>query len=152
MQIDKHQIVKAIEPQAGASIEGDYISLKNVVRCHVVVFIAQASATQVAITIEQCASVTAPNTGSTPITNVVPIWSNIDCASSNTLVPRTAAVSYTTDVGQLIKMVVFEINPEILDAGYDCISVFTATSDASNVTAAWYECEMRYSGADVIGN
>ena len=150
MQIDKHQIVKAIQPQAGAAITGDYISLKNVVRCHVVVFITQAAVNTVAITIEQAQAV-AP-TNSTAITKVVPIWSNLDCASSNTLTQRTAAVSYTTDAGQLIKMVVFEINPEILDATYDCITVKTGSSDASNITAAWYECEMRYSGADVIAD
>ena len=150
MQIDKDQIVKAIPPQAGGAITGDYISLKNVTRCHVVVFINQASATQVAITIEQAQAV-AP-TNSTAITKVVPIWSNLDCAASNTLVQRTAAVSYTTDTGQKYKIVVFEINPEVLDATYDCITVITAASDATNITAAWYEVEMRYSGADVIAD
>ena len=150
MQIDKHQIVKAIYPQAGGAITGDYISLKNVVRCHVVVFINQASATQVAITIEQAQAV-AP-TNSTALIKVVPIWSNLDCAASNTLVARTAAVSYTTDVGQKYKIIIFEILPESLSATYDCITVITAASDATNITAAWYECEMRYSGADVIAD
>ena len=150
MQIDKHQIVKAIYPQAGGAITGDYISLKNVVKCHVVVFINQAAANTVAITIEQAQAV-AP-TNSTAITNVAQIWSNLDCASSNTLEQRTAAVSYTTDAGVAYKIVIFEIDPASLADSYDCITVKTGASSAANITAAWYECEMRYNGADVIAD
>ena len=150
MQIDKHQIVKAIYPQAGGAITGDYVSLKNVVMAKVVVFINQAAANTVAITIEKATAV-AP-TGSTAITVAVPIWSNLDCAASNTLVQRTAAVNYTTDAGVKYKIIVFEIDPTTLGTTYDCITVKTGASSASNITAAWYELEMRYAGADVIAD
>lgn len=152
MQIDKHQIVRAIEPQAGGAITGDYISLKNVVKCKVVVFITQANAATVAITIEQATNVANSLADSTAITNVAQIWSNLDCAASNTLEPRTAAVNYTTDAGIKHKIVVFEIDPASLDDTFDCITVKTGASDVSNITAAWYELEMKYSGADVIAD
>jgi hypothetical protein len=150
MNIDKQITVCAIKPQAGGAITGTYISLKNVVKCFVKVLINQAAANTVAITIEQATAV-AP-TGSTAITNVAQIWSNLDCTASNTFVLRTAAVSYTTDAGQVPKIVVFQIDPASLDDGYDCITVKTGASSASNITAAWYELEMKYSGADVIAD
>ena len=150
MQIDKYQIVNAIKPQAGGAITGTYISLKNVVKCKVVVLINQVAANTVAITIEQATAVA--NTNSTPITNVAQIWANLDCTASNTLVLKTAAVGYTTDAGQVPKIIVFEIDPASLADSYDCITVKTGASSSSNITAAWYELEMKYSGADVIAD
>mgnify|MGYP007082102569 CR=1 FL=1 len=146
--IDKIKIIGAIAPQAGGAITGDYISLKNVLRCRVCVGINQVAANTVAITIEQATAVAPAN--STAITKVVPIWVNLSSGVSSTLVAATAAVSYTTDAGQVNKIVIFDIDPAILDDGYDCITVKTGASSASNITCAYYECEMRYSGAEVI--
>ena len=149
-QIDKIKFVSAIQPQAGASISGTCISLKNVLKCLVVVQIAQASATQVVITLEQSTAVN--KDGHTAITEVVPIWSNLDTAASDVLVKRTRAVNYTTDAGQKNKIVIFEIDASKLDATYDCINVLTGASNAGNLTSAHYICELRYSGADLDAN
>jgi len=146
-QLDKIKFVDAIEPQAGAAITGNYISLKNILKVLVVVQIAQAAVNTVAITIEQSTAVA--GTGHTAITQVVPIWSNLDTAASDVLVARTAAVSYTTDAGQKNKIIIFEIDASKLDATYDCINVLTGASDATNITSAHYICELRYSGADL---
>ena len=147
INFDKVKVVDAIEPQAGAAITGKYISLKNIVKVHVVVQIAQAAVNTVAITLEQSTAVA--GTGHTAITNVVNIWSNLDTAASDVLVARTAAVNYTTDAGQKNKIIVFEITPDILDDGYDVLNVLTGASDATNITSAHYLCELRYSGADL---
>ena len=141
------KIVEAITPQAGAGITGDYVSLKNVHRAFVVVHIAQAAVNTVAISIEQ-ASAVAP-TGSKVITNTVPIWANEDCVASDALVRQTDAVDFTTSAAQKHKIVVFQIDPTTLDLanGFDCITVKTGASDATNITAAqYYLCE-RYQQA-----
>jgi hypothetical protein len=137
------KIVEAITPQAGAAITGDYVSLKNVQMAWAVVHINQAAVNTVAITIEQATDVS--GTGHVAITKVVPIWSNLDCVASDTLVRRTDAVSYTTDAGQKHKTVVFQIDPATLTlANGDCITVLTGASDATNITSAIYLLETRY--------
>lgn len=147
MLLNKINVVEAIAPQAGGAITGDYISLKNVLKAWVVVHITQAASNTVAITIEQDTITTI--SASKAITKAVPIWSNLDCAASDVLVARTAAVSYTTDAGIKHKIVIFEIDPATLDIanGFDCITVKTGSSDVSNITSAQYILEQRYSGA-----
>ena len=151
MKIDKLQVVQAIAPQTGASARtSDYISLKNVVKCLVVCELAMATTDTCAITIEQATTVA--GAGHTAITDVVPIWSNLNTSTSNTLTARTAAVSYTTDAVAANKIVVFQIDPAILDDTYDVISVVMGASNASNYYSAVFLCEMKYSGADVIAD
>lgn len=132
------KIVEAITPQAGAAITGDYVSLKNYGKAYVIVHVAQGAADVMAISIEQATVVA--GTDSKVITNVVPIWSNLDCAASDTLVERTAAVNYSLDVGLKHKTVVFEIDPALLDVAhdFDCICVKTGASNAANITSALY--------------
>ena len=146
-QIDKIKFVEAIYPQVGASISGLCISMKNILKVLVVVQIQQAATNTVAITIEQSTAVN--KDGHTAITEVVPIWSNLDTAASDVLVKRTRAVNYTTDAGQKNKIIIFEIDASKLDATYDCINVLTGASNAGNLTSAHYICELRYSGADL---
>lgn len=149
MKVPKFQVVQAIAPIAGGSQRtGDYISLKNVTKCLIVCEFAMATTDTCAIVVNQATAV-APS-GATPITQVVPIWSNLDTSTSNTLTARTAAVNYTTDAVAKNKVVVFQIDPDHLDAGYDVIGVVMGSSNASNFYSAVYLCEMRYSGADVI--
>lgn len=142
-----YKIVEAITPQAGAAITGDYVSLKNAIMAYVVVHINQAAANTVAITIEQATAVA--NTGSKAITNVVPIWANEDCVTSDTLVRQTDAVSFTTSAATKDKIIVFQIDPATLDVAndFDCITVKTGASSASNITSAMYYLDMKYSQA-----
>jgi len=150
-QTAKSQIVQAIAPIAGGSQRtGAYISLKNVVKCTIVCNLAMATTDTCAITIEQSTAVA--GTGHTAITQTVPIWSNLDCSTSNISTARTAAVSYTTDAVAKNKIVIFEVIPDHLDAGYDVINVIMGASNASNTYTANYICDMRYSGADVIAD
>ena len=145
MFVEKIKEVDAIRPQAGAAITGDYISLKNVNKAWVVVTVYQDTTDVVAITIEQATTVAAA--GSTVITNVVPIWANQDCAASDTMVKQTSAVNFSTSAtDNKIKKVIFEIDPATLDTAndFDCITVRTAASDASNITEAHYILDMKY--------
>jgi len=144
---ENYKIVEAITPQAGAAITGDYVSMKNAHRAFVLAHINQAAANTVAITIEQAQAVA--NTGSKAITVAVPIWADEDCAASDTLVRQTDAVAFTTSAAQKHKLVIFQIDAATLnDAnGFDCITVKTGASSASNITSAMYVLETRYPGA-----
>ncbi len=150
-QLQKLKPVMAIAPatQAGGST-GKWISLKNISKVLVEVVIAQGASNTVAITIEQAPLVNGAN--NIAITEVVPIFSNLDTGTNDDLVKRTRAVDYTTDAGTNDKIVVFEIDADRLDAGYNCINVNLGSSSGSNVAAATYWCELRYSGADLDSN
>lgn len=131
--------VEALSPASDAAGRtGDYVSLKNAHMCYVVVHITQGNAATVTLSINQATAV-AP-TGAKAITNVVPIWSNLDCAVSDALVRRTDAINYTTDAGVKHKIVIFQVDPATLDLanGFDCIAVVTGASNADNITAAMY--------------
>jgi hypothetical protein len=87
-------------------------------------------------------------TGAKVLANAVPIWSNLDTATSDTLIRRTDAVSYTTDAAVKNKQVIFEIDPALLDLnnGFDCVYVTTGASNAANITAGLFMLtELRYS-------
>ena len=145
---EETKIVEALTPATDAAGRtGAYVSLKNAGRAFVVCHNAQGNAATVALTIEQASDVA--GTGSKPITNTVPIWSNLDCAASDTLVRRTDAVNYTTDAGVKHKQVIFQIDPSSLDVagGFDCITVKTGASDVANVTEAEYHLtDLRHQG------
>jgi hypothetical protein len=142
---EKYKIVRALTPATDAAgREGDVVSLKNVNKAYIVAQVAQGDANVVLFTVSQCQHVN--NVGIKAIANAVPIWSNLDCAASDTLVRRTDAVNYTTDAGVKNKMIVFQIDPATLDTanGFDCITITTAASNVGNVTAATYYLDMRF--------
>jgi len=145
---EKDKPVEAITPQDGGAITGAYVSLRDAEMCFVLVNINQANAATVDITIEQATDVA--GTGSKVITNVVQIWANQDCAATDALVRQVDAVSFTTSAALKQKLVVFQINPAHLDGnnGFDCITVRTAASDVTNITAAQYILgDLRYGGS-----
>ena len=151
--IEKTQIVEAIAPQAGAAITGDYISLKNAGHVTVLVHVTQATADPVAITIEQATAV--GGTGSKAITNAVPIYLVADAATSDVWVRQTDAVAYTTSATTKHKLVAFEIDAVSLDVagGFDCITVKTAASHATNLTSAVYVLsDLRYGPGTAIAD
>jgi len=145
---EKDKPVEAITPQVGGAITGAYVSLRDAEMCFVLVSINQANAANVAITIEQATDV--EGSGSKAITNVIQIWADQDCATTDALVRQTDAVSFTTSAALKQKLVVFQINPSHLDVnnGFDCITVKTAASDVTNITAAQYILgDLRYGGS-----
>ncbi|AFM40328.1 hypothetical protein Desaci_1302 [Desulfosporosinus acidiphilus SJ4] len=145
---EKDKPLEAITPQAGGAITGVYVTLRDAEDCYVLVHINQAVATAVDITIEQATDV--EGTGSKVITTAVPIWADQDCASSDALLRQPDAVAFTTSATLAHKLVVFQINPSHLDVtnGFDCITVKTAASDPTNITAAQYILsDLRFGGS-----
>lgn len=143
------KIVQAMEPATDAAGRtGDWVSLKTCHRCFVICHITQGNAATITISINQATAVA--GTGSKVITVAVPIWSNLDCAASDTLVARTAAVNYTTDAGVKHKQVIFQVDPMTLDIAnsFDCIAVITGASNVANITSAqYYLTDLRYAQA-----
>ncbi|WP_407312057.1 hypothetical protein [Desulfosporosinus sp. SB140] len=145
---EKDKPLEAITPQAGGAITGTYVSLRDAEDCYVLVQINQATAEPVAITLEQATDVEGSN--SKPLTNLIPIWADEDCTSSDLLVRQADAIYYTTSTTAKHKLVVFQINPAHLDVtnGFDCITVKTAASDPTNITAAQYILsDLRFGGS-----
>lgn len=137
--VEGAKIVEAMTPATDAAGRtGDYISLKDAARVFVVVHIAQGNAATVALTLHQATTVAAGSEKA--IANVVPIWSNLDTSLTDTLVARTAAVSYTTDAALKNKIVVFQVDAASLDVsgGFDCLTLKTGASNVANLTQAIY--------------
>ena len=118
-------VVNGLTPTVGptTALLADYISLKNAQMCWVVVQYHQGDADNQTFTMYRSELVAS---GAAVLTNVVPIWSNLDCATSNAMVRRTDAINYAGGTGTTHKLIVFQIDPASLGTTYDCITVGTA--------------------------
>lgn len=146
---EKYKTVAALNPATDAAGRtGAYVSLKNVNLAFVVVHITQGNAATVALSINQATSVAGGSAKA--LANAVPIWANLDVSVNDTLVRRTDAVNYTTDAAVKNKMVVFQIDPALLDInnGFDCIAVVTGASNVANITQAVYVLDNRFQQAN----
>jgi hypothetical protein len=91
-----YKIVSALNPATDAAGRtGAYVSLKNAIKATLVVHVTQGNAATIALSLSQATAVA--GTGAKAVSATFPIWSNLDTATSDTLVARTAAASYTTD-------------------------------------------------------
>lgn len=150
MSFNMPEILYPVQATAPVTTNGgvtcDYISLKNVNMAWIVVHLTQAVGHATAFTIEQATAVA--GTGSTAITNVVPIWYGAVTTSSQVLARQTDAVSYTmSDAVTGGVYIIFQIDPRELDDGYDCITLKAAdSSQATNFMEATYWLAPRYGG------
>lgn len=144
--IENLKVVEAIAPQtAGSAIAGDYISMESANHVTVIVHLTQANAATTAITIEQAKDVS--GTSSKALATEVPLFLVADCATSDSWVAQTPAVSYTTSDTLKHKLVAFEIDAEDLDVinGFKTLVVKCGASNAANIVSAKYICgKLRY--------
>ena len=79
----------------------------------------------------------------------MPVWAQQDAAAADALTRQTDAVNLTTSAAVKHKVVVFQIDPALLDVagGFDCLGVSTGASNAANVTSALFLLESRYPAA-----
>jgi hypothetical protein len=127
---------------AGAVITSDYISLKNAHKAWLVIHYADGNGN--AVVLQPLKATAVAPTGSTAITNVVKIWSNLATATDDTLVERTAATSYTLNAAAANKIVIFEIDPADLGETYDCIAFSATTPAAAEYISAVCYLQPRY--------
>ena len=140
-------VVEALAPQIGAAVvvTGDYISLKNLHKVFIVIHYDQGDATDITWTPMRATAV-AP-TGAVVLAETVPVWSNLDCATSDVITRRTNALNYASGVAQTHKIVIFEIDPRYLGDTYDCMAITSTVAVAATSTvSAQYICVPRYQG------
>jgi hypothetical protein len=124
-----------------------YFSLKGAGRAFVVVYMNQAAANTVALSINQALTVAG---GSPKAIGVTRIWTNIDAAAGAAYAKATEAATFTTAAGVAHKIVVFEVGPYCMDVagGFDCVNVVTGASAAANITSAMlFITRPKYPGA-----
>jgi hypothetical protein len=110
---------------AGGAVTGDYVSLKGYHRAYVVIKYRQADVNAITWNVTRATNVSA---GSAAVmTELMRIWSNLDCATSDLLVERTAAVNYASGAGTTNKIIIFEVDPASLTATFDCIAGASTT-------------------------
>jgi len=143
---EQFKIVQGKSPiTTNTAVTGDYVSLKNVHRAWVIFNFTQAAAHA---TVASLLRSTAVDTSGTAVTESVKIWCNEDTATSDTLVAATDAASETLTADIKNKMVVMQIDPELLAATYDCIAGYVAaSSESTNFVSMTYILEYRYAQA-----
>lgn len=127
-----------------------YRTLKGALKAWVVCRVNQGAAAQVTFTPLQAQDVSGTNSKAI---NAVPIYLVNAIATSDKLVPQTAAANFQADASLADKFVIFEIMPEVaLDEanGFKTIAVQTSASNAANITESHLVVWQRYEGQDVI--
>jgi len=140
------KIIEATPPAvgAGATITSDYISLKDAHKCWIVIHYYEAHNGAAVVYQPMKATAILPS-GATAITTAVKIWANVTADTTDLLVERTAATSYTGGTVTLKNhIVIFEIDPVDLGPTYDCIGFTAATPAAGDYISALFVIQPRY--------
>jgi hypothetical protein len=149
---ETHKIVKLYHGAANA-VSCDYISCKNAVdKVYFVIFhYSGGGDTDLVLGLKEATDVAAGTNAA--VTATFPIWSDTDAGtSSDTLVRQTNAATYTIDTtAGTDYMVVLEWDPALHTAGYDCITVYDATTggNGSNTITILAVFESKYQGASL---
>ena len=125
-----------------ALITTDAVSLKNAHKCWIIVQLDTIASSACIVTPMRATAVLP--TGGVVLANVVPIWVNLDMATSDTLVRDTDALAYTTLADALYKMIVFEIDPANLGGVYDCVYMTVGALAATEALCVEFILETRY--------
>lgn len=143
---EKVKVIEAIAPATGAAaLTGDYISFKGSSRIFIVCHITQGNAATVALSIEQAK--TAAGGSSKAITEKVQIFANLDTSAGEYLTKKDDAAGFTTDAAVKNKVVVFQVDDDVLDRANDFayICVKAALSNTANIISALYVVgDLRY--------
>ena len=124
-----------------ALVTSDAVSLKNAQRAWIVVNLDTTASSACALVPMRTLAV---GSAGVVLANVVPIWVNVDVATSDTLARATAALNYTTIADALYKQVIFEIEPDNLGGAYDCIYITAGALAATEALCIEFFIEERY--------
>lgn len=127
-----------------AAVTGDYVSLKNAHRAWLIFVLKQAVAHATICSVMEAPVVA--GTDGTAMTATQRIWCNEDISDDLNLLRAAAdAASETLTADAADKLVIIEIDPAKLTAGYDCVAGKTsASSQPTNFVAMLYAIEDRY--------
>jgi hypothetical protein len=145
---EEMSVVECLSPAADAGGRtGAYVTLKNCHKAYVVFHITQGNAATIQCSVNQAQDTSGTGAKAIP---AVPIFTNLDEATSDALTSQTAAANYTTDAAIKHKYVIFEIDPDALDLanGFKDIAGVTGASNAANITECTFWLYNRYKGAN----
>ena len=140
-----HKIVLLYQGAANA-VSCDTVSMKNFHSGAIVVTHTGSADTDLTLTVKEATSVAGASVQT--VANNVDIYADTDAGtSSDVLVRQTSAKTYTIDTGVAPnQVVVFEIDPDALSAGFDCVSLDDSGGNASNVVNITFIGVPRYPG------
>jgi len=124
-----------------ALVSADCVSLKNALKCWIVVNLDTTASSACALVPMRATDVA--KTGGAVLTSVCEIWANVNTAATDTLVRATAAVNYTTIADAYYKQIIFEVDPASLGA-YDCLYITIGALAATEALCVEYIIETRY--------
>jgi hypothetical protein len=135
------KITQALAPAADAAgRNGAWVDCLNADKMFVICDINQGdAAAPVTLTFQQAQDTS--GTGAKAPLGAAFIWANVNQASSDTLVPQPAGVSFTLPGAAASMKIAFEIPlASFLDVtnGFRTLRVITSASNAANITAANY--------------
>lgn len=123
----------------------DVVSLENYHRLWIIAIHKGTSDTDLVLNVQECDDTT-PTTAA-DMSDTFPIWENTNYSSSDTLTRITDAASYTIDPAAAgSTMVVIEVDPSKLTAGYPCVRVKGTGGHSENTVAVLYALDPRYPG------
>jgi hypothetical protein len=151
--------IMALQPRttngAVTATLANYISVKNCQRVFLLISLTQAAAHATVFTLERATGVgkiaVAP-VGNVAITAaMMRWWSNIDCATLETLAERTAAVAVTADAGVTYQLHLVEFILDALGSGYDVVGFTVGSSgEATNFGSCTWLVQPKYATAVAV--
>lgn len=132
----------------GISAGTDYICCKNAHRVTFLIYTWGTTATTLVLSLREGTTV-AP-AASRAVTNVFPVWKVISTTSTDALTKVTTDIASLTidpDGTDATMLAVIQWDPNKHTAGYDCISVWGTTGDASDYMTCIAVIEERYAQA-----
>jgi hypothetical protein len=140
------KITKCYQGAANA-VACDVINMEQFLHGAFVVIHTGSSDTDLVLTLYEATDVAAGTNAA--ITTTCPIYVDLDMGtSSDTLGATTAAYAYTVDTGVAPnQMVVIEVDPAILSAGYPCVYLADSGGNASNTCTILFVGVPRQTGA-----
>ena len=142
----KFKIVTAFAPKTtNAALTSVAVTLKGCIKAWLVLNFTQAVGFASTPTLKQATDIAIGTNAAGPVSR---IWSNLDVATTDTLVERTAAASYALSTATTNMLVIFEIDPASLTDGYDVVYCTIATSSqASDFVAGEWVLQTNYAQA-----
>ena len=142
--LDGCTVVEGLAPRTPSTSTPDYVSLKNVLWCTVLIVVDNATTvTGSAITLKQATSVAG---GSEKALSFSKAYRNIDTAAADQLAEFTVTSdTFTTDTTDNKNLIyVIEVDPSTLDTnnGFDCLRAGTANATAA-VVGVYYILKMK---------
>jgi hypothetical protein len=140
-----HKIVQLYQGAANA-VACDVVSMKNFHKGAIVVTHTGSADTDLVLTVQEATNVAGGSAQT--VANNVDIYADVDAGtSSDVLLRLTSAKTYTIDTGLAPnQVVVFEIDPDALSAGFDCVTLGDSGGNASNTVNITFIGVPRYPG------